>query len=79
MTDKSTNIWDYKPSWCQPWSIVSTGIVITSGSWLVLHVWWLTLGVGIAIAIWWIYFLWIYPQAFAEYLKSQKDEINTND
>lgn len=78
MTSKSTNIWDYKPSWCQPWSIVLTGITITFGSWLVLHTFWITIGVSILVAIWWIYFLVLYPKAFAEYLASQQNQIKTN-
>ncbi|MCC0176055.1 hypothetical protein I4641_03560 [Waterburya agarophytonicola K14] len=75
--NESTNIWDYKPSWCQPWSIILTGASITFASWLVLHTTWITIGVAGAIALWWIYFLIIYPKAFAEYLEAQKDELNT--
>ena len=78
MAPQSTNIWDYKPSWCQPWSIILTGIVITSASWLVLHILWITAGVAILITVWWVYFLLIYPKAFAEYINSQKNELNTN-
>lgn len=78
MTPQSTNIWDYKPSWCQPWSIILTGIVVTSASWLVLHMLWITAGVAVVITVWWVYFLLIYPKAFAEYINSQKNELNTN-
>ena len=78
MTSKSTNIWDYKPSWCQPWSIVLTGIVVTVASWLVLHILFITIGVALAITAWWVYFLIIYPKAFAEYITSQNSELNTN-
>ena len=75
--NESTNIWDYKPSWCQPWSIILTGIVIIFGSWLVLQTIWITAGVAVAITAWWIYFLIVYPKAFAEYLESQKNELNS--
>ena len=67
----STNIWDYKPKWCQPWSILLTGITIITGSWLVFHLLWLTIAVSLAIIAWWVYFLILYPQAFANYIASQ--------
>ena len=73
---QSTNIWSHKPWWCQPWSIILTGITIVSASWLLIHQLWLTLGVSGIIAVWWIYFLSIYPQAFAEYIKRQSQELN---
>ncbi|MEX1323347.1 MAG: DUF6737 family protein, partial [Synechococcaceae cyanobacterium] len=31
-----------KPWWCQPWSIVLTGLSGIGASWLVLHRWWIT-------------------------------------
>ncbi|MEM7592522.1 MAG: DUF6737 family protein [Cyanobacteria bacterium P01_A01_bin.83] len=73
---KSTNIWDYKPQWCQPWSIILTGITIITVSWLIFHRIWLTIVIGLPIVAWWIYFLIIYPQAFAEYIKSQQAKIS---
>lgn len=68
---KSTNIWDYKPWWCQPWSIILTGTAIAGGSWLILHILWVTVGISVLIIIWWVYFLIIYPQLFTKYLASQ--------
>ena len=73
---QSTNIWDYKPAWCQPWSIILTGIVVTMASWLVLHTLWITLGVAVAIAVWWVYFLIVYPKAFAEYMTTELNKTN---
>ncbi len=78
MTSQSTNIWDYKPFWCQPWSIILTGITVTSASWLILHILWITMGIAAVIAVWWVYFLIIYPKAFAEYITSQQNELNIN-
>ncbi|MEA5511681.1 DUF6737 family protein [Crocosphaera sp. UHCC 0190] len=68
---KSTNIWDYKPWWCQPWSIILTGILLVSGLWLITKFIWLTLGLALLIMIWWVYFLLIYPRMFKEYLEHQ--------
>ena len=72
----STSVWDYKPGWCQPWSIILTGITIVGGSWLLLHNIWISLAVSLPIAAWWVYFLVIYPKAFADYLASQQTTVN---
>ena len=76
MTDfsklESSNIWDYKPAWCQPWSIILTGLMIIIGSWFVLHSVWLTIAIALPIVAWWVYFLIVYPQAFADYITSQE-------
>ena len=32
------DLWSHKPWWCQPWSIVATGVTLVGGSW-----WWLFL------------------------------------
>ena len=60
------NLWNYKPWWCQPWSIILTGIVIISGTWLMLKIIWLTILVTIPIVLWWFYFLIVYPQLAKE-------------
>lgn len=73
---ESTNVWNYKPGWCQPWSIMLTGIIIIAGSWLVLHTIWLTIAISLAIIAWWVYFLILYPKAFAEYIASQQTKVN---
>ncbi len=59
---KSPSIWQYKPWWCQPWSILLTGIIIMSLSWLLLKIIWLTIAVSGLISIWWLYFLIIFPK-----------------
>ncbi len=73
---KSVNVWDYKPWWCQPWSILLTGIVIVGGSWLLFKTIWITVGISIPILVWWVYFLILYPQMMQEYLISQASEID---
>ena len=75
-SNKSTSVWDYKPAWCQPWSILLTGITVVTGSWLVLHNIWLTSAVSLAMIAWWVYFLILYPKAFAEYIASQQTTVN---
>ena len=60
------NIWHYKPWWCQPWSIILTGIIIIGGSWLLFHTLWLSIIVSLPIVLWWVYFLVLYPQMAQE-------------
>ena len=72
--NKSTNVWDYKPAWCQPWSIILTGLAVVAGSWLILHNIWLTIAISLPIIAWWVYFLILYPKAFAEYAMSQQPD-----
>ena len=68
---QSVNIWDYKPWWCQPWSILLTGITIITGSWLLLKIIWITVGISLVILTWWMYFLILYPQMMKEYLTQE--------
>lgn len=75
-SNESTNVWDYKPAWCQPWSIILTGISLSFASWLIFHNVWLTLAVSLAMFVWWIYFLVVYPKAFAEYITAQQTMAN---
>ena len=62
MTQKSPSVWDYKPWWCQPWSIILTGISLISGSWLLLSNLWITIFVAIPVLVWMIYFVLIFPK-----------------
>ncbi|MBD2295378.1 hypothetical protein H6G06_18350 [Anabaena sphaerica FACHB-251] len=59
---KLLNPWDYKPWWCQPWSIMLTGLTLISGSWLIFKLIWLTILVAIPLLIWMGFFLLIWPQ-----------------
>ncbi|QLE54744.1 DUF6737 family protein [Nostoc sp. TCL26-01] len=59
---KPLNPWDYKPWWCQPWSILLTGFTLIGGSWLLLKIIWLTVVIAIPVFIWMGFFLLIWPQ-----------------
>ncbi|MEM7554409.1 MAG: DUF6737 family protein [Cyanobacteria bacterium P01_A01_bin.84] len=63
---KPFRVWDYKPWWCQPWSILLTGTTLISGSWFLFRFIWLTVLVAIPVLTWMIFFLLIYPQAVAK-------------
>ena len=61
---EDSSIWQLKPWWCQPWSIVLTGIGVIAGSWLVLHRWWISAPVAAAVLVWWWLFLVLVPAAY---------------
>ncbi len=65
LEDKQINVWDYKPWWCQPWSIILTTVTIISASWLIFKIIWLTILVAIPILTWMIFFIFIYPKLIA--------------
>ncbi|MBD2257520.1 DUF6737 family protein [Pseudanabaena sp. FACHB-2040] len=58
--------WQYKPWWCQPWSIALTGVGLIGGSWILLERWWLTLLIGIPVTVWMAFFLLLWPRLMVE-------------
>jgi hypothetical protein len=58
------NLWQSKPWWCQPWTIVLTGGTAIAGSWLLFHTLWLTLPLSVLIGAWWTVFLILVPSAY---------------
>jgi hypothetical protein len=56
------NPWIYKPWWCQPWSIILTGITLIGGSWVLLKMLWVTVLVSVPVLAWMGFFLLIWPQ-----------------
>jgi hypothetical protein len=63
--NNNANLWESKPWWCQPWTILLTGIIIITGIWLLFHTLWLTIPVAGLIILWWTYFLIIVPRLLA--------------
>jgi uncharacterized membrane protein len=61
-TETPTSVWHYKPWWCQPWSILLTGIGLIGGSWGVFKLLWLTILIAIPVLIWMVFFLLVYPR-----------------
>lgn len=57
-------LWRQKPWWCQPWSILLTGVTLEAGSWLVLGRWWISVPLGVAVLLWWWLFLVVAPAAY---------------
>ena len=60
------NVWKTKPFWCQPWTIVLTGVGIISLP-TILFDWKAVSGVFVVpIAAWWYIFLYAYPKSYRE-------------
>lgn len=74
---KPISVWNYKPWWCQPWSILLTGMALIGGSWLLFHILWLTIIVAIPVLTWMGFFLLIYPRLMlrSDLLESQKPDL----
>jgi hypothetical protein len=58
----SDSVWQLKPWWCQPWSILLTGVVLIGGSWLLVRLAWLTILVAVPVGAWMGYFVLVYPK-----------------
>ncbi|MFM7676359.1 MAG: DUF6737 family protein [Synechococcus sp.] len=57
-------MWQQKPWWCQPWSIVLTGLAVVGGSWWLLRLWWVSAPLAAAVLLWWWLFLVLAPAAY---------------
>ena len=68
-----SNPWQYKPWWCQPWSILLTGNGAIALSWIVFHRLWLTLLVALPLIAWMSFFLILWPRLMADYYAQLKD------
>ena len=79
MNEMNTSIWTVKPWWCQPWSIVLTGVAVPTISWLLLHHWWITLPTAAVIVVWWVLFLGIVPAQYAAAVTHQNTSQNAVD
>ena len=64
MAAPTESIWALKPWWCQPWSIVLTGLMVPTGSWLLLQRWWITAPLAAGVVVWWWLFLVLVPRAY---------------
>ncbi|MBW3042399.1 DUF6737 family protein [Prochlorococcus marinus] len=63
-SNSNKSYWDLKPYWCQPWSIISFGILLLTFSWTFLKNIIITLIFSVIIIIWWILFLILAPNLY---------------
>lgn len=64
------SFWQLKPWWCQPWSILLTGVMVPLSSWLLLQRWWITTPLVLAVLLWWLLFLVLVPASYADQNKN---------
>ena len=63
-TNPKNSFWDSKPYWCQPWSIISFGILFVISSWILFNNIIITSVLGFFIIVWWIVFLILAPNSY---------------
>ncbi|KAL6502864.1 hypothetical protein OROHE_024032 [Orobanche hederae] len=69
------SVWDTKPSWCQPWTIVLTGIGIITGSWLIVNSIVFTSMVATLICLWWYIFLYSFPKEYLDMIVERRKKV----
>lgn len=72
------SFWSLKPRWCQPWSIVATGVALVGGSWWWPHRWWLTVPLAMTVLLWWGLFLVLAPRAYRQSLAGSVDPADSS-
>ena len=66
------SMWQIKPWWCQPWSILLTGVAVSLGSWFLFHRLLVTLPIVVVILGWWMLFLVIVPMQYSAAVREAK-------
>ncbi|KAJ1294007.1 hypothetical protein BS78_01G113300 [Paspalum vaginatum] len=69
------SVWDTKPAWCQPWTILLTGTVAVACSWVLIQSIFVTAGVSFVICAWWYIFLYSYPKAYTEMIAERRRKV----
>jgi len=77
MTESSSfNVWQHKPWWCQPWSILLTGISLIGGSWWMFQRVWITALIAAPVLVWMGFFLLVYPHLLRQIVQQQQAQAN---
>tara|TARA_B100000579_G_C22629086_1_gene755678 strand:+ start:104 stop:319 length:216 start_codon:yes stop_codon:yes gene_type:complete len=63
-SNSKKSFWDKKPYWCQPWSIISFGVLVIISSWKISNNLVFTSIIGFFIFVWWILFLILAPSSY---------------
>ena len=75
--ESQISIWNHKPWWCQPWTILLTGCCAVVASWLLLQRWWITSLLALGVTGWWWLFLVLVPRSYREAMASTKNSDQT--
>ena len=70
----TASFWDEKPWWCQPWSIVLTGVSFVAVSWWWPNLLWFTVLIAIGVIGWWGLFLVLAPAIYRQQIQQQVSE-----
>ena len=65
-TNSQSKFWKLKPYWCQPWSIITVGILFLIVSWTLFNNLIITSILAFFIIIWWIVFLILAPNSYED-------------
>ncbi|XP_047940153.1 uncharacterized protein LOC125187577 [Salvia hispanica] len=71
------SVWDTKPSWCQPWTILLSGTGIITASWLILNSVVVTSIAATLICLWWYIFLYSYPKAYSDMITERRNKVTS--
>ena len=63
-SNSKKSFWDSKPYWCQPWTIISFGVLVLILSWKLFSNILITSILGFFIFVWWILFLILAPNSY---------------
>ena len=63
-TNSKKSFWASKPYWCQPWSIISFGVLVLILSWKLFNNIIFTSIIGVFVFVWWILFLILAPNSY---------------
>lgn len=74
MSEPQESIWALKPWWCQPWSILLTGVAAVAASWLWLQRWWISIPMALGVLVWWWLFLVLVPINHKAQLQQQSSK-----
>ncbi|NJL87951.1 MAG: hypothetical protein HC886_21390 [Leptolyngbyaceae cyanobacterium SM1_1_3] len=66
-----SSLWQLKPWWCQPWSIILTGLAAPTGVWSLTHRLWMAGPVALGVLVWWLMFLYWVPRQYREYAQGK--------
>ena len=63
-SNSKKEFWDLKPYWCQPWSIITFGILVLTLSWKIFNNIIISSITALFIITWWVLFLLIVPNSY---------------
>ena len=63
-SNSKKKFWDLKPYWCQPWSIITFGILVLFFSSAIFNNIIITSILAFCITAWWVIFLIIVPSSY---------------